>query len=121
MSVLLSVSLKSLLLNIDSSYETKTSLDNGGKHKSKNVAEHAENLKKTSRSDSDEKSSRSEIKDVQTQSLSLVRCEKLIDTRVDRVYTIGCFDLSHHGHVVLFERMRQLGKTLVVGVHDSRR
>jgi hypothetical protein len=47
--------------------------------------------------------------------------KEISDTRVDKVYTIGCFDLSHHGHVVLFERMRQLGKTLIIGVHDSRR
>ena len=43
-----------------------------------------------------------------------------IDTRVDRVYTIGCFDLFHHGHVNLIQRMRKLGKKVIVGVHDSR-
>jgi cytidyltransferase-like protein len=43
-----------------------------------------------------------------------------IDTRVDKVYTIGCFDLFHHGHVNLIQRMRKLGKKVVVGVHDSR-
>ena len=32
------------------------------------------------------------------------------DTRVDKVYTVGCFDLFHHGHERLIERMRQLGK-----------
>lgn len=41
--------------------------------------------------------------------------------RVDKVYTIGCFDLFHHGHVELIKRMRQLGKKVIVGVHDSRR
>jgi len=43
-----------------------------------------------------------------------------VDTRVDKVYTIGCFDLFHHGHVNLIQRMRKLGKKVVVGVHDSR-
>jgi hypothetical protein len=44
-----------------------------------------------------------------------------IDQRVDKVYTIGCFDLFHHGHVQLIKRMRLLGKKVIVGVHDSRR
>lgn len=39
---------------------------------------------------------------------------------VDKVYTIGCFDLFHEGHRILFQRMRELGRTLIVGVHDSR-
>jgi bifunctional ADP-heptose synthase (sugar kinase/adenylyltransferase) len=43
------------------------------------------------------------------------------DTRVDKVYTVGCFDLFHYGHIQLFERMSSIGKKLVVGVHDSRR
>ena len=30
--------------------------------------------------------------------------------RVDKVYTIGCFDLFHEGHIRLFERLRTLGK-----------
>jgi len=40
---------------------------------------------------------------------------------VDKVITVGCFDLLHAGHKKLFRRMRGLGKRLVVGVHDSRR
>ncbi|XP_067651084.1 uncharacterized protein [Haliotis asinina] len=43
-----------------------------------------------------------------------------LDSRVERVYTVGCFDLFHHGHVKLMQRMRKLGKQVVVGVHDSR-
>lgn len=39
----------------------------------------------------------------------------------DKVYTIGCFDLLHEGHIKLFERMRKLGKQLIIGVHDSKR
>ena len=30
--------------------------------------------------------------------------------RVDKVYTVGCFDLFHDGHVQLFQRLRNLGK-----------
>ena len=42
------------------------------------------------------------------------------DDRVDKVYTIGCFDLFHHGHIKLIERMREVGKKVIIGVHDSR-
>lgn len=45
---------------------------------------------------------------------------KTHDDRVDRVYTVGCFDLFHQGHVRLLRRMRKLGKEVIVGVHDSR-
>jgi cytidyltransferase-like protein len=47
--------------------------------------------------------------------------KQLIDNRVDKVYTIGCFDLFHHGHIRLIERMREVGKKVIIGVHDSRR
>lgn len=43
------------------------------------------------------------------------------DHRVDKVYTIGCFDLFHEGHIILLKRMRELGKKVIVGVHDSER
>ena len=43
-----------------------------------------------------------------------------MDTRVDNVYTVGCFDLFHRGHIKLIERMRLIGKKVIVGVHDSR-
>ncbi|XP_052061941.1 uncharacterized protein LOC127702005 [Mytilus californianus] len=42
------------------------------------------------------------------------------DTRVDKVYTVGCFDLFHNGHITLLQRMKALGKQVIVGVHDSR-
>ena len=32
------------------------------------------------------------------------------DEVVDKVFTIGCFDLFHHGHQKLLKRMRRLGK-----------
>lgn len=38
----------------------------------------------------------------------------ILDTRVDKVYTIGCFDLFHHGHITLLQRMRALGKQVRV-------
>ena len=44
-----------------------------------------------------------------------------IDTRVDKIYSIGCFDLFHEGHVKIISRMRELGKKVIIGVHDSRR
>jgi cytidyltransferase-like protein len=43
-----------------------------------------------------------------------------IDGRADKVYTIGCFDLFHEGHRLLLLRMRQFGREVIVGVHDSR-
>jgi cytidyltransferase-like protein len=43
-----------------------------------------------------------------------------IDGRADKVYTIGCFDLFHEGHRLLLQRMRQFGREVIVGVHDSR-
>ncbi|GFN92272.1 bifunctional protein hlde, partial [Plakobranchus ocellatus] len=56
--------------------------------------------------------------------LSMPGTRMLQDTRVDAraeyVYTVGCFDLFHHGHVMLMRRMRQYGKKVIVGVHDSR-
>ena len=36
--------------------------------------------------------------------------KKNSDERVDKVYTVGCFDLFHHGHVKLLKNMRKLGK-----------
>lgn len=38
---------------------------------------------------------------------------KTHDDRVDRVYTVGCFDLFHQGHVRLLRRMRKLGKEVL--------
>ncbi|XP_013379347.1 uncharacterized protein LOC106150877 [Lingula anatina] len=40
--------------------------------------------------------------------------------RVDKVYTIGCFDLLHEGHVFLLSTCKALGKQVIAGVHDSR-
>ncbi|CAF4446058.1 unnamed protein product, partial [Didymodactylos carnosus] len=35
-------------------------------------------------------------------------------------YTVGCFDLFHEGHRLLLQRMREYGREVVVGVHNSR-
>lgn len=37
----------------------------------------------------------------------------------DRIYTVGCFDYLHHGHVKLLEKMRKMGKQIIVGIHDD--
>ena len=34
----------------------------------------------------------------------------VIEGLVDRVYTVGCFDLFHNGHIRLLQRMRSLGR-----------
>ena len=36
------------------------------------------------------------------------------DERVDKVYTVGCFDLFHRGHVNLLKNMRKLGKEVTI-------
>lgn len=37
----------------------------------------------------------------------------------DRIYTVGCFDYLHYGHKSLFSKMREMGKQIVVGIHDD--
>eukprot|EP01135_Chromosphaera_perkinsii_P010005 Nk52_evm40s1992 gene=Nk52_evmTU40s1992 len=39
--------------------------------------------------------------------------------KYDFVFSVGCFDLFHKGHVKLLRNMKKLGKKIVVGVHDS--
>lgn len=39
--------------------------------------------------------------------------------RRTRVYTIGCFDLVHHGHLNLLRGLRQFGNIVCVGIHDD--
>ena len=38
----------------------------------------------------------------------------------DRVYTVGCFDYFHYGHISLLTRMKKYGKKLIVGIHDDK-
>lgn len=35
--------------------------------------------------------------------------------KVDKVYTVGCFDLFHRGHINLLRNMRKLGKEVRMG------
>lgn len=37
----------------------------------------------------------------------------------DRIYSIGCFDHFHFGHQILLQKMRKLGKQLIIGIHDD--
>ena len=37
----------------------------------------------------------------------------------DRIYTIGCFDFLHEGHIKLINSMKKMGKTIIVGIHDN--
>lgn len=37
----------------------------------------------------------------------------------ERIYTVGCFDYFHDGHIKTLGRMREMGKTLIVGIHDD--
>lgn len=37
----------------------------------------------------------------------------------ERVYTIGCFDYFHDGHKKLLNKLRKLGNTVIVGIHDD--
>jgi len=37
----------------------------------------------------------------------------------ERVYTIGCFDHFHQGHINLLTSMKKLGRRIIVGIHDD--
>jgi len=37
----------------------------------------------------------------------------------DRIYTVGCFDYFHYGHEKMFTKMKEMGKTIIVGIHDD--
>ena len=40
------------------------------------------------------------------------------DGRVDKIYTVGCFDLFHRGHINLLKNMRTLGKEVIEGERE---
>ena len=63
-------------------------------------------LRASTSSDSDEESERGQTDDGTTVSR---RGEK-----VDKIYTVGCFDLFHRGHRKLLRNMRNLGKEVVL-------
>lgn len=47
-----------------------------------------------------------------------IRSRRPVDTQI--VFTNGCFDLLHVGHLRLLERARSLGDTLIVGLNSDR-
>src|SRR5262245_41314715 len=55
--------------------------------------------------------------------VSAVQLAKLLNRRRSRgertVFTNGCFDLLHAGHVALLEKARALGDCLVVGINTD--
>lgn len=38
----------------------------------------------------------------------------------DYVFSVGCFDTFHEGHVKLLGNMRLHGRKLIIGIHDDR-
>jgi cytidyltransferase-like protein len=44
----------------------------------------------------------------------------MTDNNYNKIYTIGCFDWFHHGHERLFKRMKNMGKQIIVGIHDDK-
>lgn len=36
-----------------------------------------------------------------------------------QVYTVGCFDYFHNGHIALLIKMKEMGSTVIVGIHDD--
>lgn len=55
---------------------------------------------------------------------SLSRLKKIVDVRRRSgekiVFTNGCFDLLHRGHIELLSRARQLGDCLIVGINSDK-
>lgn len=37
----------------------------------------------------------------------------------ERVYTVGCFDHFHQGHINLLTSMKKLGRRIIAGIHDD--
>jgi cytidyltransferase-like protein len=37
----------------------------------------------------------------------------------DNVYSIGCFDFLHAGHIRILTYMREKGKKVIIGIHDD--
>ena len=37
----------------------------------------------------------------------------------DYIFTIGCFDKLHKGHIKLLETMQKQTKKIIVGLHDN--
>ena len=43
------------------------------------------------------------------------------ENKMVRVWTNGCFDVLHRGHIEMFKYARSLGTRLIVGVDSDRR
>lgn len=39
--------------------------------------------------------------------------------KFDKVFTVGCFDFCHEGHITLLNKLRKIGKKVIVGIHDD--
>jgi len=50
----------------------------------------------------------------------LERVGELRQRRKKIVFTNGCFDILHPGHVSYLQKARQLGDTLIVGINSDR-
>ena len=35
------------------------------------------------------------------------------------IFTIGCFDKFHKGHITLLESMQKRGEKIIIGLHDN--
>jgi len=40
--------------------------------------------------------------------------------KYERIYTVGCFDYFHCGHINLLNKMRKYGNCIIVGIHDDK-
>ncbi|MCJ1422510.1 hypothetical protein MMC29_000390 [Sticta canariensis] len=45
--------------------------------------------------------------------------QKDVEISKDRIWIDGCFDFSHHGHAGAMLQARQLGQSLLVGIHSD--
>lgn len=93
-----------------------SSVTNGRSSPTKEQEDETDKLKRTDSTSSSETPDEPIVNYHRSASLPAI----WIDGRADKVYTVGCFDLFHDGHRILLERMRQYGREVIVGVHDSR-
>ncbi|MCI0404179.1 MAG: D-glycero-beta-D-manno-heptose 1-phosphate adenylyltransferase [Acidobacteria bacterium] len=59
------------------------------------------------------------IDKILTRELAIIRRREWKEQRQRVVFTNGCFDLLHPGHVRLLEQARKLGDVLVVGLNSD--
>lgn len=73
---------------------------------------HSDDDEENEKTDSSEKPI---VPSTNTKSSSMTRCHsvptwKLTVAKVDKVYSVGCFDLFHDGHKILLQRLSALGR-----------